>query len=239
MTPHPELPDGFRRMIETLAQDRQGTPEMVRRATALCRQFKFSPWVAWAVVERKVALTDAARLDGAAKCPALQGAVLDHQVPLPELETKYPYAPYFLTHDLTTAGGGPFRRVSDALFVAKALLAGERILSGTEALQPTVRTQPVEHYRGIGRQILSLRENEGLSLETATDVVLGLMPLAVARRRLALRREGERRKAFDADPRDGRSPDRSGRARSPLADHRPESARPGPRHRELQDDRYT
>ena len=126
MTDTTDRPDGYRRMIEELASARGGRPEMIRRALALCRQFAFSPWVAWAVVEGKTTLAEAARLDGASKCAALQTAILDRGLRIADLETRYPYAPYFLAHDLTVAGGGPMRRIAEALVVARAVLAGER-----------------------------------------------------------------------------------------------------------------
>jgi hypothetical protein len=241
MTPKHELPEGFRRMIDELALARRGTPKMVQRALVLCRQFKFSPWIAWAVVEGKVTVAEAARLDGAAKCPALQGAILDQNLRIADLENIYPYAPYFLAHELMTTGGGPFRRVSEALFVAKIVLSGERVQGGGEDVLPRVRLHAIEHYRTVAEQILRLRENEGLPLEAATDVVLGLMPLAVARRRMALRREDERHAALEGErggaPR--RFTNRLGPARARSAADRPEPPRPGPRHRALQNDRYT
>lgn len=239
MTPKHELPEGFRRMIDELAQARGGTPAMIRRALILCGQFKFSPWIGWAVVEGKVALVDAARLDGAAKCPALQGAILDQNLRIADLENIYPYAPYFLAHDLMSTGGGPFRRVSEALFVAKTLLAGERVQGGGDDAMPRVRVQPIEHYRRLAEQILRLRENEGMPLEASTDVVLGIMPLAVARRRMALRREDERHLVSEGERGVRRFPNRSGPARAGSAANRPEPARPSPRHRALQNDRYT
>lgn len=239
MTPNPEVPEGFRRMIEELAQTRQGTPAMIRRVTALCRQFKFSPWIGWAVVEGKINLPEAARLDGAAKCPALQGAILDQNLKVADLENIYPYAPFFLAYDLMVAGGGRFRRISEALFVAKTLLAGERVQGGAEDAIPRVRLQSTAHYRTVADQILWLRESDGLPLEAATDVVLGVMPLAVARRRLALRREDERSFAVEGERGPRQFTNRSGTARAGVAPDRPESARSGPRHRALQDDRHT
>jgi hypothetical protein len=241
MTPQSELPEGFRRMIDELAENRHGTPAMTRRALTLCRQFKFSPWVGWAVVEGKVDLAEAGRLDGAAKCPALQGAILDQNLRIADLENSYPYAPYFLAHDLMSAGGGPFKRVSEAVFVAKTLLAGERLQGGVEAALPRVRLQTLDHYRTVAEQILSLRDHEGMPLEAATDVVLGLMPLAVARRRMALRREDERHSASERERGVVRryTNRTSGPGRTGRTADRPEPARPGPRHRALQNDRYT
>lgn len=226
-------------MIDELAQARQGSPALIRRALGLCRQFKFSPWVAWAVVEGKADLTEAARLDGAAKCPALQGAILDQNLRVADLENFYPYAPYFLAHDLMVAGGGPFQRVSEALFVAKAVLAGERTQSVGEDARPRVRLQAVTHYRDLAGQILQLRENEGLPLETATDVVLGLMPLVVARRRMSLRWAAERRSNSDGEHSERRYTNRSVPAQARSAHKGSETTRTGPRHRALQNDRYT
>ena len=239
MTPKIAEPEGFRRMIEELAQARGGTPAMIRRVTALCQQFKFSPWIGWAVVEGKVTLPEAARLDGASKCATLQSAILDQHLRMADLEHIHPYAPYFLAHDLMAAGGGPFRRIGDALFVAKAVLASERVPGGAEEAIPRVRLQTTAHYQTVADQILRLRESEGLLLETATDVVLGVMPLAVARRRLALRRDDEYRLAGEGERGPRRFPNRSGIPRTGLAAERPEPAGASPRHRALQDTRYT
>ena len=239
MTPKLEVPAGFQRMITELAQARQGSPAMIRRVMALCRQFKFSPWIGWAVVEGKITLSEAARLDGAAKCPALQGAILDQNLKVADLENIYPYAPFFLAHDLMVAGGGLFRRISEALFVAKTLLASERVPGGADDVLPRVRVKSTAHYRTVADQILRLRESDGLPLEAATDVVLGLMPLAVARRRLALRREDERNFAGEGERGPRQFANRAGPLRTGFAPERSESARSRPRHRALQDDRHT
>ena len=205
-------------------------PEMIRRALALCRQFAFSPWVAWAVVEGKTTLAEAApRLDRRLQMCRLADRDPGSRSPAsPTSKRGIPMRPLFLAHDLTVAGGGPMRRIAEALVVARAVQPGERGASPDDDSAPRVRREPIARYRAPGRSDRAVARREGLSLETALEVALGDMPLGVARRRMAIRRAEA----------DRPEPVRSG-FRRPGGGPRTESPRSHPRHGALQDDRYT
>ena len=183
--------------LTVLAERRGCSPAVRQRATGLCRQFGFAPWVALAVAEGLVPLPDAAALDRAAKCKELQNAVLYDRRPLAELRRTMPFAPYFIAADLLAAGLPGLQRMSDALLIAGGLLAPP---PGVPALLPGHRVdlRPPAEYATAARRITALARNQGLPLMDALDVETGRMPLPVAQRRAAIARADSR---WRSDPR--------------------------------------
>lgn len=201
------IPDNAR-WLEALTAlaERRGTPaSALNRATGLCRQFGFAPWISLAVAEGLTTLPDAAALDRAAKCKELQKAVLDERRPLAELRRTMPFAPYFIAADLLAAGLPGLQRMSDALAIARGLLvhasAAPVLLSGGQ-----VRLHAPSYYAKAAQRILALARNHGLPLADALEVDNGRMPLPVARRRAAIARSEAFRRSVQRGDRRGGAP---------------------------------
>lgn len=179
--------------LRTLAEKRGDAPGLVKRAAALSRSLKISPWIALAVVEGLVNLKEAAILDGAAKCPTLRDAVLDRRALIADLKCALPYAAYFLARDLLSISGSPVKRMSDALLVAQGLLENEKTFREDGTLAP-VRLFPTAEYMVALRRIFTLKQRERFDLETAMEIELGQLSLDLARRKQDVDREEKMRR---------------------------------------------
>jgi len=187
-----EYPECWLAALAGLARARGDPPSALKRAEQLCRQLGLAPWIALGVAVGRIRLADAAILDRAVKCKELQGAVLDQGLPLAELRTRMPFAPYFLAGDLLAAGIPGLRRMSDALAVAKSLLNRELPPITRRATNQTVCRQPLEIYCAETKIILAMAATHGLDLASALEVAAGELPLAAAERRAAIKREDTR-----------------------------------------------
>ncbi len=173
--------------LMALARARGDVESVIHRAIELCCRLKISPWIALAVAERRISLADAAVLDRAARCKALQHAVLDRGMGLDALRHEWPYAPYLLAADLWEALGREPWRVEHLVEVARGLLEEEKGFLEDGRSRP-VRVRDLSHYVEATRRVRVVKEKEHLDWTTAVAVVTGRMPLAVARRRAALER---------------------------------------------------
>lgn len=196
--------------LTALAERRSSPPAARQRAIGLCRQFGFAPWVALAVAEGLVTLPEAAALDRAAKCKELQNAVLYDRRTVEELRRTLPYAPYFIAADLLAAGLPGLQRMSDALVIARGLLAPPTPAPAMILPGHQVRLRPAADYAGAARRILALAHNQGLPLIDALEVETGRLPLAVAQRRAAIARADARWRSVSRGPPHG-GPPRSAR----------------------------
>jgi hypothetical protein len=172
--------------LAELAARRGVSDGVVRRAAAIARELRISPWIALGVAEGLVRMADAETLDRAARCHALQTAVLDRRMGLEALRHALPYAPFLLAADLTGHFGPERCGPRESLAIAEGLLAAER-RTGASGAPAVVRTRPFDEYAAAVGRIADLRRSEGFDFETALQVATGAVELALARRGKQLR----------------------------------------------------
>lgn len=183
---------------------------MWQRAVAITRQLNVAPWIGLAVAERRITLAEASQCDRAARCQALQAAILDKGLPLPELRACFPYAPYFLAPDLAEAINDPRWDGRDALPVAEALLAIEKQLDAEGRPLP-VRRRSMDEYVKAAQRMRALMKQTGCDAAMAAEVEQGKTDAAFVAAYMRQRNwfENPRR-------RDGEGPDDGAPRRAPL-----------------------
>jgi hypothetical protein len=173
--------------LKELAERRGDPPGVAARAAGICRQLRVSPWIGLGIAEHLISLDDAAVLDRAARCKHLEHAVLDQRRSLDELRKALPFAPYLLAADLVEHLHARGLGYADALEISRGLLARERPVDA-DGMPTPVRGQPLATYAASAEGILRLREQEGLDLRTAIEVVCEGLDPRLARRLMGLKR---------------------------------------------------
>ena len=166
--------------VSELARERGDSDAIWRRAVEITRRLNVAPWIGLAVAERRVTLSEAAQLERAARCQALQAAVLDKRKPLAELLTTLPYAPYFLAADLAEAAAERGWTSREAVAIADALLALEKQLDAEGKLLP-VRRRPLAEYVAAAARMRALISQTGCEAAMAADVEQGKSDAAFVR----------------------------------------------------------
>lgn len=223
--------------LRDLARCRGDGDAVWQRAVDLTRDLNIAPWIALAVAERLVPLSEAALLDRAARCEALQAAVLDQRKSVGELKTMLPYAPYFLAAEVVEMLGRKEWDLRKVTTVAKHLLEHERQIDDAGRARP-VRRRTLAEYAAAVKHVRRLIEQVGCTMPMALEVASGRLSEAYVqqyvrqRRRLAHdeRRAAEQR---DCPPRTisarwspAPGPGRSSPSRAPRAGARPSATRP-------------
>jgi hypothetical protein len=167
-----EKPARWMQGIAELARQRGDAENVWQRAVDITQRLNVAPWIGLAVAERRISLAEAAQLERAARCQALQSGVLDKGKTLAEMNTSFPYAPHFLAADLVDALRDLQWTVRDAIPVAEALLAQERQLDDEGRPRP-VRRQPLGEYISAARRMWAIMQETGCDAPMAADVELG------------------------------------------------------------------
>lgn len=218
--------------LRELARGRGDSEALAARAVLLCRQLNVSPWIALAVVERRVSLKEARLLDRVGQCKELQPAILDKHRSLDELKVLLPYAAYFLAADLQEAC--PARKWDSRLLVRilEGVLGDER-QTGGESVSLRVRGRSLAEYESAVESVLAImkraRCDAGMALDVRAGRVSEQFALDYGRQRRTLELE-ERRLHEPAPPDRPRFPARRGEsapAPRPVFS-RPEHPRPAP-----------
>ncbi len=170
--PHTDKPARWMLGIAELARRRGDAEGVWQRAVDITQRLNVAPWIGLAVAERRVSLAEAAQLERAARCHALQAGVLDKGKGLAELRTSSPYASHFLAADLVDALGDLRWTVRDALPVAESLLTLERHLDAEGRPLP-VRRRSLEEYAAAARRMQGLMKQTGCDAAMAADVEQG------------------------------------------------------------------
>lgn len=158
--------------LADLARQRGDADTVWQRAVDITRQLNVAPWIGLAVAERLIRLSDAAQLDRASRCQALQAGVLEKRKSIEDLRSSFPYAPYFLAADLADAMGDASWTARDAVAIADALLALEK-QTDAEAKPVPVRRRPLEEYLAAARRMRELIRQTGCDAAMAADVEQG------------------------------------------------------------------
>jgi len=166
--------------VAELARERGDGDAVWRRAVEITRRLNVAPWIGLAVAERRITLADAAQLERAARCQALQSAVLDKHKPLAELLTTFPYASYFLAADLAEAAAQRDWTSREAIPIAEALLTLEKRLD-EEGRPLPVRRHPLAEYVAAAGRMRALIAQTGCEAAMAADVEQGKSDVAFVR----------------------------------------------------------
>ncbi len=166
--------------LAELARERGDSDAVWQRAVEITRRLNVAPWIGLAVAERRVTLPDAAQLERAARCQALQSAVLDKHKPLAELLTTLPYASFFLAADLAEAAAERGWTTREAVGIADALLALEKRLDAEGRPLP-VRRRPLAEYVAAAARMRALMSQTGCEAAMAADVEQGKSDAAFVR----------------------------------------------------------
>jgi hypothetical protein len=169
---HKEKPARWMLGITELARQRGDADGVGQRAIDITQRLNVAPWIGLAVAERRISLTEAAQLERAARCQALQAGVLDKRKTLAELRTSFPYAPYFLAADLADALGDSQWTVREAIPVAEALLTLERQSDEDGRPLPVCRLT-LDEYISSARRLRALMTETGCDAGMAADVEQG------------------------------------------------------------------
>ena len=167
--------------VAELARERGDSDGVWQRAVEITRRLNVAPWIGLAVAERRVTLVEAAQLERAARCQLLQAAVLDKHKTLVELQTAFPYAPYFLAADLADAIAERGWTSREAVGIAEALLALEKQLDADGGKPLPVRRRPLAEYVAAARRMRSLMAETGCEAAMAADVEQGKSDAAFVR----------------------------------------------------------
>ena len=229
--------------LSALAKSRGDSEAVARRAVALTRQLNLAPWIALAIAEGAVSLTEARVLDRVGRCKALQAAILDKRRSLEELRVTLPYAAHFLAADVREARSDRKWDERVLIRILEGVLGRETKVGEEEEVSLRVRVKPLDEYVQDVERVLAIMERTHCDIDLALDVEAGRVVETFAadyvRQKRALEAE-ERRARADAAERvrfPARRPERPPRrpafhrqesppgAGSPPNDHWPRESR--------------